>query len=132
MEQLKKITLLGWLGIIVLFNGTLIGGTNYLHDLLPNQAVTAIVAVAGLGNMFLGGLVTMFSTQASQTSNVMADPQAQEAIIRAVMNMPGIEPLRVNARANATVAALAMDPTQSKIAPIPQAQDAVAKTAAAA
>lgn len=132
MDQLKKVTLLGWLGIIVLFNGTLIGGTNYLHALMPDQVVTAIVAVAGLGNMFLGGLVTMFSTQASQTNNVVADPQAQEALIRAVMAMPGIEPLRVNAKANATVATLAMDPNQTKIAPIPAAQDAVAKTANAA
>lgn len=132
MEQLKKITFLGWLGIIILFNSTLLGGASQLGDLaLTPVMVKAILAIATLGNGFLGGLVTMFSTQASQTSNVMADPAAQEAIIRAVMAMPGIEPLRVNAKANATVAALAVDPNQTKIAPLPIAQDAVTKIAAA-
>jgi hypothetical protein len=130
---MKKITFLGWLGIIILFNSTLLGGASQLGDLaLTPEVVKAILAVATLGNGFLGGLVTMFSTQASQTSNVIADPEAQQAIIRAVLAMPGVEHMEVNARANQTLAALAVDPNVPKIDPEPQAKIAVAKTAASA
>lgn len=127
-----KITPLGIIGIIILANGTLIGGTNYLADLFNAKSVTMIVAVAGLGNMFLGGLVTMFSTQSAQIKNVVADPQAQESLIRAVLAMRGVEHIDVNRDANATLAKVAVDPTVSKIAPIQAAQAAVQATAASA
>jgi hypothetical protein len=59
--KLKNITALQWLGIIILFNTTLLGSTSQLADLmLPAVAVKAILAVATIGNGFLGGLVTMF------------------------------------------------------------------------
>lgn len=59
--QFKDITTLQWLGIVILFNTTLLGGASQLADLaLSATAVKAILAVATLGNGFLGGLVTMF------------------------------------------------------------------------
>lgn len=59
--NLRDITTLQWLGIIILFNTTLLGSTSQLADLmLPAVAVKAILAVATIGNGFLGGLVTMF------------------------------------------------------------------------
>ena len=60
---MPKITPLGWIGIIILFNTTLIGGASQLSDLfLSPVAIKAVLAIATLGNGFLGGLVTMFST----------------------------------------------------------------------
>jgi hypothetical protein len=60
-KMLKDITALQWLGIIILFNTTLLGSASQLADLmLPAIAVKAVLAVATIGNGFLGGLVTMF------------------------------------------------------------------------
>ncbi len=59
--DLKKVTALQWLGIVILFNTTLLGSASQLGDLsLSKEAVKAILAVATIGNGFLGGLVTMF------------------------------------------------------------------------
>jgi hypothetical protein len=69
--MLKSITPLGWLGILILFNTTLIGGSSQLSDLLLSPVVVkAILAFATLGNGFLGGLVTMFSTSQSLKDTV--------------------------------------------------------------
>ncbi len=59
--MLKMITPLQWLGVVILFNTTLIGGATQLPDLgLGTHAVKFVLALATLGNGFLGGLVTMF------------------------------------------------------------------------
>jgi hypothetical protein len=59
--KLQEITALQWLGIIILFNTTLLGSASQLADLMLSAAVVkAILAVATIGNGFLGGLVTMF------------------------------------------------------------------------
>lgn len=129
--KMKDVTTLQWLGIIILFNTTLLGGASQLGDLsLSVVAVKAILAVATLGNGFLGGLVTMFGGAQTQTQNVVSDPQAQGALVKAVAAMPGIDPLQINARANPTVAALAVDPANEKIAPAPGAVAAVQAIAA--
>jgi len=69
--KLKNITALQWLGIVILFNTTLLGSTSQLADLmLPATAVKAILAVATIGNGFLGGLVTMFGGLQAQKDTV--------------------------------------------------------------
>lgn len=61
MNTLRAITLIQWLGIIILFNTVLIGGTSQLSDLfLTPIMVKAVTAFATLVNGFFGGLVTMF------------------------------------------------------------------------
>ncbi len=123
--MLKNITPLGWIGIIILFNGTLVGGTNYLADLfLSPTIVKAIVALASLGNMFLGGLVTMFSTPMN-----LAKSADQGTIVKSMLAMPGVQHIDVNAQANPTLAAIAVDPLNTKIAPTPAAAATVAETA---
>lgn len=97
MNTIKNITPLGWIGIILLLNGTLIGGVNYLHNLFGEVTVQDIVSVAGLGNMFFGGLVTLFSSQGS--------------LIKQVSNMTGVEPIQINAQASAAITKIATDPT---------------------
>lgn len=69
--KFKDITTLQWLGIVILFNTTLLGGASQLADLALSPAVVkAILAVATLGNGFLGGLVTMFGGLQSQKDAV--------------------------------------------------------------
>lgn len=73
VQQLKNFTLLQWIGIIILFNTTLLGGASQLGDLsLTPGMVKAILAVATLGNGFLGGLVTMFGGMQAQKDAVGA------------------------------------------------------------
>jgi len=73
MNSLKEVTLLQWVGVIILFNTTLLGGASQLGDLsLSVVAVKAILACATLGNGFLGGLVMMFGGSGTQISNVVA------------------------------------------------------------
>lgn len=62
--MLKSVTPLQWLGIVILFNTTVLGSAQMLPDLgLGPQAVKAALALATIGNGFLGGLVTMFGGQ---------------------------------------------------------------------
>lgn len=61
----SPVTPLQWLGIVILFNTTVIGGATQLPDLgLGPVAVKALLAFCTLGNGFLGGLVTMFGGSA--------------------------------------------------------------------
>jgi hypothetical protein len=119
METLKSISALGWIGIVILFNSTLLGGASQLADLtLSVITIKIILAAATLANGFLGGLVIMFGGQGAQIKNVLA--------------MPGVERISVNSQANGTLATIAVDPNQSKIAPTPGAQTEVIATAKAA
>src|ERR1700730_914554 len=73
MNNLRNITAIQWMGIIILFNTTLLGGSSQLGDLLLSPVVVkAVLAVATLGNGFLGGLVTMFGGQANMVKSVAA------------------------------------------------------------
>ena len=92
--------------------------------------VTAIVNATGtLVNDFvvLAGLVSPMvaayfaSRSASQTSQV-----------KSVLAMQGVEHIEVNAKATPALAVIAVDPANAKIAPIPAAEAAAQKTAAAA
>lgn len=102
MNTLKNITTLQWIGIIILFNSTLLGGAGQLGDLaLGPVAVKAILAAATLGNGFLGGLVTMFGGAATQ--------------LRTVAALDGVEPIKINAQAAPSLAAAATDKAQPNI-----------------
>lgn len=71
--KFKDITTLQWIGIIILFNTTLLGAASQLGDLsLGPKAVKAILALATIGNGFLGGLVTMFGGMQAQKDTVGA------------------------------------------------------------
>lgn len=108
--MLKNITPIQWMGIIILFNTTLLGGSSQLGDLLLSAIVVkAILAVATLGNGFLGGLVTMFGGQANMVKTVAA-----------ITGDDGEPAIRVNVKANAgaSVASVALDPKQKNIGAI--------------
>lgn len=126
-----NLTPMQFIGILLVINGALIGSTAQLTDLLGAHMAHIVISVASLGNSVLGGVVTMFTSQGAQTKNVIADPQAQESIVKAVLNMPGVQHIDVNSNANSTLAAIAIDPNVDKIAPTPASQQQVTAIAKA-
>jgi hypothetical protein len=132
VETIKNLTLVQWIGLLVGLNSLFMGATPQLTVLFGTVAVPYIIAVATLANGALGVIGMVVGGQKSQVSNVVTDPQSQEALIKAVLAMKGVQHIDVNDQANKTLATIAVDPTLGKIAPIPEAQAAVVKTAAAA
>lgn len=123
--MLKNVTPLQWIGIIILFNTTLLGSASQLGDLsLSIQAVKAILAFATLGNGFLGGLVTMFGGQGNMTKTV--------ANFTGDDGRPAVR-VSVNANAGPTIASVALDPAQKNIGAVtPDARAALTETVKAA
>jgi len=112
-----NLTPLQMMGIALVINGALIGSTAQLTDIMGPHIAHIIVSVASLANSVLGGVVTMFSGQATQVKNVLA--------------MPGVQHIDINAQANSTLAAIAIDPNVDKIAPTPASQQQVTAIAKA-
>lgn len=115
--HVPKLTPLQIIGIILVVNGALIGSSAQLTDLFDPHTAKIIISIASLGNSIFGGVVTLISGQGAQIKNVLA--------------MPGVEGISVGRQANATLAAIAIDPGQDKIAPTQAAASAVAATAKA-
>jgi hypothetical protein len=63
---------------------------------------------------------------------VLAFMTGQANAVKAVQAMPGVEKIVVNQQANAALATLAVDPTQTKIETVPADIPAVQATARAA
>lgn len=118
MTVIQKIAL----SIAVL--GFLAGATTQLTDILAPFGsmapviVKEIVSVSGVVSGILGVVLSFMTGQASQ--------------IKSVQEMPGVEKIVVNEKANAALATLAIDPMQPKIETTPQAEKAVEATAKAA
>lgn len=92
--------------------------TAQLTDLFGAGVAKSIVSVAGLGNLVLQSIMTAITSQSSQVRDVLA--------------MPGVQRIDVNAAANQTLAAIAIDPSVDKIAPIQRDLQQVTQTAKAA
>ena len=92
--------------------------TAQLTDLFGAGVAKSIVSVAGLGNLVLQSIMTAITSQGSQVRDVLA--------------MPGVQKIDVNAAANQTLAAIAIDPNVDKIAPTQAALQQVTQTAKAA
>lgn len=95
--------------------------TAQLTDLFGVGAAKIVVSVAGLGNTIISAVMAVISGTISQDQQV-----------KQVLDMPGVERLRVNQNASPELAALAMDPNVNKISPTDEARAAVAETAATA
>lgn len=99
------------LAISIAILGVLMISTSQLTDLFGPTATKSIVSAASILNSILAGILTATNSQSGQVHDVLA--------------MPGVEKIDVNAKANATLAAIAVDPNVDKIAPTPAAQAAV-------
>lgn len=89
--------------------------TTQLTDLFGTGVAKTIVSAAGLANMVLNSVIAALTGQGQMVLDVKA--------------MPGVQHIEVNEKANQTLAKLAIDPTEDKIAPSPAAIAAVTRTA---
>ncbi len=105
------------LAIILVILSVLVGSTAQLTDLFGAHVTQDVVSVASLLMAVLNGILVVITGQTGQ--------------IKAVRSMPGIEKLVVNDQANATLAQMAVDPTEPKIGAKPDSLAAVKATAAA-
>lgn len=106
------------LSIIIVVLGVLVASTSQLNELFGPNITKYVVSAATLSMSMMAGVSTILQSQGSQ--------------LLAVQDMPGVEKVLVNSQANATLASLAVDPTQGKIEAMPAAQQAVQATARAA
>lgn len=113
--KLSDLTLIQWLGIILVINGAITGGVGEMTDLFGAVLAKHLVSGATLGSGIVGGIITMFGGQSTQVRNVMA--------------MPGVESIKVNDKANQALARIAVDPDEPKIEATPAAKATVSATA---
>ncbi len=104
-----------WLAIAIGMLGVLAAGGTQLDAVIGPVAAKSISAASALVSAMLAIPLSVMTGQSS--------------IVRQVSVMPGVEPLKVNAQANSTLAALAVDPANDKIEVKPGAEAAVQRTA---
>jgi len=94
------------------------GSTAQLTELFGIGLTKIIIAASTLGTTALSAVLAVITSQGGQVRDVLA--------------MPGVEKINVNAAANKTLAAIAIDPSVDKIAPTQAAIQQVTQTAQAA
>lgn len=103
------------IAIIVAVLSVLVGSTAQVTDLFGPTTAKVIISVASLSTSILSATLAVLTSQGSTVKNVLA--------------MDGVERIEVNSKANQTLSAIAIDPTQNKISPIPASVQEVTKTA---
>lgn len=86
--------------IIAVLSVLMVSGAQ-LNDLIGPTAAKTVVSLAGLLNLILG--------------SVMAAISGQSSLVRDVAAMPGVERISINASATPALAAVAVDPGQTKV-----------------
>jgi hypothetical protein len=113
--NIVNITRNQWLQIIGVVIGACIAASSLWTQLFGATTSQVIVSLLGLSNTILAGITFILTGQSQQ--------------IRDVAAMPGIQAINVNAQANPTLASIAIDPSQSKVAPTADAKAAVTQIA---
>ena len=110
-------------------------------NLNSRQVIAIVIAVlsvmsgstAQLTDLFGSGIakiIISFSSIATTTlSSVLAVISSQTSTVKEVLNMPGVDKININADANKTLSAMAIDQKLDKISPTRSDMDAVTKTA---
>jgi hypothetical protein len=104
-----------WFQIVSGSVSGLITGAALFQQLLGQEAALMVVAGLGIVNIVISSVGTALSGQAQ--------------LVRDVAAMPGVEKITVNAQANPTLAAVAVDQTVDKVSPTRQDMDVVTQTA---
>lgn len=115
VNTLKNVTPLQWLIILLSVNSAVAGATAQLTDLFGANAAHLVVSGVTFANTIIGALMVPFTGQGAMVRNVLA--------------MDGVQHIDVNGSANATLAAIAIDPLVNKIAPTPGSVEKVTQTA---
>lgn len=83
-----------------------------LGDLFDAPTVKTIVGISNMINTIVASIVVALTGQAG--------------LVKAVAAMPGVEEIKVNSNANQTLASVAVDPQQDKVAPV-EGQETIVK-----
>lgn len=92
-----------------------------LTDLFGSTVAKDVTSLAGLVNLMINAVMVAL------TGNM-----SQDAQVKQVLAMPGVEKLDVNSKASPALARLAVDPNVDKISPTPASVAQVTQTAQAA
>lgn len=104
------------LAIILAILSVMSGSTAQLTDLLGVGPAKAVISMSSLAMSVL--------------SSVLAVLTGQGSIVRDVAAMPGVQRIDINPNANATLAAIAIDPMQPKVgATTPDVRELLKQTA---
>lgn len=106
-----------WIAIFMLALGLIAGGTSQLTELFGAGVAKNLASSASFLSSFVAGLQIILGGQGMQVKDVRA--------------MDGVQNIEVNAKANPTLAALAIDPAEDKISIAPGASAQVNQTAKA-
>lgn len=112
---MSNITRNQWIAITILALGLISGATGQMTDIFGAGAAKSIASAASFLSSFVAGIQVILGGQGQQVKDVRA--------------MDGVEKIEVNAKANPTLAALAVDPKEDKISPTAAAMTAVENTA---
>lgn len=104
-----------YIAIALAVLGVLAVSGTQLTDLFGATTAKTIATASSLVNTILASILAVLTGQAQQVKDVLA--------------MPGVEKIDVNAKANSTLATIAVDPNVDKIAPVTGAIDKVMETA---
>jgi hypothetical protein len=115
------------------FVGAATSAFGALNPIMTSTEALIGTVIFGFVSACLAVVATVTSSQSSQIKNVVADPGAQEDLVKAVAAMTGVTRVAVNEQASPTLAAIATDPTQPKVGPAtPDVRPTLVATAKAA
>lgn len=120
---MSKLTTAQKFQIVLIVLGALVGGASQLEGIgLSEHAVTSITSAAGLLVVIVSGVGTVMTGQSMQAQSIAAaidDPSVKAIVVPAVAHLPGVEHIRTNAQADATLKAMADSqmPDLAKIVP---------------
>jgi len=117
LNLVRNLTPTQWILLIMSTAGVLNGSAAQLTEWFGPTAAHTIISVISFGQTLIGAWAMALS--------------GQGAAIKQVLAMPGVQNITVNDKANATLAAIAIDPKTDKIAAAPSALEAVTATAKA-
>lgn len=92
-----------WIAIVILALGLISGATGQMTDIFGAGIAKSIASSASFLSSFVAGVQIILGGQGQQ--------------VKDVRNMDGVQHIEINEKANTTLAALAVDPNEPKIAP---------------
>lgn len=116
MNQLRNLTTIQWIGIMLAVLGVLGVSSAQLTDLFGADTAKMVVTASSLASSIISAVLVALSGQSAQ--------------VKAVQAMPGVQSIVVNEKANTALARLAVDNRQDKIETTPQSARAVRDIAA--
>ena len=115
LKLLKSLTPTQWIILYLATAGVINGSAAQLTEWFGPNVAHDIISVFAFSQTLIGAWAVALTGQGAQIKSVLA--------------MPGVENIDVNAKANPTLAAIAVDPALKNIAPLQKDEAAVAQIA---